>query len=480
MSAVLLEPPATTTATTAAAVPAAQAKRARGAALVPAAFIGLVLGCTALQRFGLTLGSASLNAAHFGAYALLAAALFSGRLALNAARMVTLCALLSLAGLSWVVNETWGANGASSPTSFILLALMYLPFVFMVRPAAAAGGAGVFSDIDTDIDSEWILRVFANVGLFCAFAGIMQFVAQFVIRGDWLFDFSPYLPPFLRSSGGYNTVIPVGNGLFKSNGFLFKEPSLFSLAMAFALLVEIGRFRRWLRMAVLVAALLLTYSGSGLVVLAVGLLFPLRARTFARLGVVALIAGLAALALWDVLNLDFTLGRLEEFGRPRTSAHQRYVAPMQLIIDSITREPWTLWIGYGPGTIYRTGTAWAWFYEYHDPTLAKLLFEYGLLGLLLAVALAVLMLRNPSIPLQVRAATFFCWIATGGFLLTPELTYLMIVFGNVFVPARAPAAEAPATVEASTTLDGAASAAPLVQAAPAGLRHTSHGASPRA
>src|SRR5690606_958101 len=101
------------------------------------------------------------------------------------------------------------------------------------------------------IDSEWILRVFAGVGLFCAIAGIAQFLMQFVIKAPWLFDFTPNLPPVLRSSGGYNTVIPAGDGLFKSNGFFFKEPSLFSLVMAFALLVEIGHFRRWLRMGVL-------------------------------------------------------------------------------------------------------------------------------------------------------------------------------------------------------------------------------------
>lgn len=465
MATARLEAPAGTpaSASAAAALPPALAQRASGTTIVPAAFIFLVLGCTVLQRFGITLGGSSLNAAHFGAYALLAAALFSGRLALNAARLVVFFALLSLAGLSWVVNETWGAHGSSSPTSFVLLVLMYLPFIFMVRPAvvsAAAGGAGAV----TDIDSEWILRVFAGVGLFCAIAGIAQFLVQFVIKAPWLFDFTPNLPPVLRSSGGYNTVIPAGDGLFKSNGFFFKEPSLFSLVMAFALLVEIGHFRRWLRMGVLLAALLLTYSGSGLLVLAAGLLFPLRVRTFMRLGAVALVGGLLALALWDVLNLGFTLGRLEEFGRPRSSAHMRYVAPIQLIMDSITREPWTVWMGHGPGTIYRTGTTWGWFYEYHDPTLAKLLFEYGLLGLLLAVALTALMLRNPAFPIQVRAAAFFCWIATGGFFLTPEMTYLMLVFGNVFVPAaKAPGEVAGGAAEQppASAVNARASRAPM-------------------
>ena len=399
----------------------------RRGTLVPAGIVGLMLGCTALQRFGLTLGTASVNAAHFAVYFLLAVALVSGRLGVHPARVAAFCALMAAAGVSWMANDTWGALGDSSPSSFALLAVMYLPFIFMLRPGAAG-----------HVDTEWILRAFANVGLFCALAGIVQFAAQFVIRADWLFDFTPYLPPVLRSSGGYNTVIPAGGGLFKSNGFFFKEPSLFSLAMAFALLVEIAHLRRIARMVVLVLALMLTYSGSGLLVLAVGLLFPLRLRNFLRLGAVALVGGIAVLLLWDVLNLDFTLKRLEEFGQPRSSAHMRYVAPTQLITDAILQQPWTLWIGYGPGTIYRTGAAWGWFYEYHDPTIAKLLFEYGVLGLVLAVTLVVLTLRNPAMPIQVRAAAFFCWIATGGFLLTPELTFLMVIFGQLLQPAPTP------------------------------------------
>ena len=397
----------------------------RDGTLVPWAIVGLMLGCTVLQRFGLTLGEASLNAAHFAVYFVLLAALISGHLTMSAARLATLFGLLTVAGASWMVNQTWGAQGGISPTSFALLALMYLPFVFMVRPAAASG-----------VDTQSLLRSFSNVGLFCAVAGIAQYGAQFVIRADWLFDFSPYLPPWLRSSGGYNTVIPVGT-LYKSNGFFFKEPSLFSLVMAFALLLEVARFRRWWRLGVLSLALMLTYSGSGLLVLAVGLLFPLRWRTFARLGVAAVVGGIVAFLLWDFLGLDFTVGRLQEFNQPRSSAYMRYLAPLRLLGDSILEQPWALWIGYGPGTIYRTGATWGWFYEYHDPTLVKLIFEYGFLGLALAVTLAVLTLRNPAVPIQLRAAAFFCWLATGGFLLTPELTFLMIVFGQLLPPTPA-------------------------------------------
>jgi hypothetical protein len=302
----------------------------------------------------------------------------------------------------------------------IILGVMYLPFVFALRP----GGP-------SRVDADWILRTFSNVALFCAWAGIVQFSAQFFIKADWLFDFSPYLPSFLRSSGGYNVVIPVGD-LFKSNGFFFKEPSLFSLALAFGLLVEISRYRRWWRIAAMAIALLLTYSGSGLVILGIGLLFPIRAKNLLRLCAVALVGGIAAMLLWDVLNLGFTLGRVMEFGEPKSSGHQRYIAPVQLIADSLSADPWTLWLGRGPGSITRAGSYWAWFYMFHDPTFAKAFFEYGALGLAVVAWLVLCALRAPSVPLQLRAAAFVCWIGTGGFLVTPELTFLMLVFGALF------------------------------------------------
>jgi O-antigen ligase len=105
------------------------------------------------------------------------------------------------------------------------------------------------------------------------------------------------------------------------------------------------------------------------------------------------------------------------------------VAPMRLISDSIGSTPWTAWIGHGPGTITRLGDASL--YRFHDPTWAKALFEYGLIGFGLVVALAVVTLRHAAVPIQVRAAAFFCWLATGGFLLTPEALLLLLVFAGL-------------------------------------------------
>lgn len=401
----------------------------------------LILGCTVLQRFGLTVGETSLSAGLIAAYVLLALALVSGELAVMPGRLALFCTLMLIAGASLILNEATSRVGDISASSMLILGVMYLPFVFVLRPGGPSG-----------VDATWVLRTFSGVALFCAWAGIAQFGAQFFLKADWLFDFSPYLPDFLRSGGGYNVVIPVGD-YFKSNGFFFKEPSLFSLVLAFGLLIEIWCYRRWLRIGAMALAMVLTYSGSGLVVLAAGLLFPLRLKTLARLAAVALAGGVAAALLWDVMNLGFTLGRVSEFGDPGSSAYHRYVAPFRLIADSLSADPWSMWLGRGPGSIFRAGKAWGWFYEYHDPTFAKALFEYGVLGLVAVVSLAASALRTPAIPPQLRAAAFVCWLGTGGFLVTAELTLLILVFGGLFpagqqldppAPAGATGAGAPA------------------------------------
>jgi hypothetical protein len=386
--------------------------------------VALILSFTVFQRFGLTIGPISVNGSLLVMYALLAIAWTSGVLALSVGRLVFLLVLITAAGASTAVNMTFGESAEMSLPSLLMMIVTHLPLAAMFRPGP-----------NLTIDLRWLQGVFANVAYACAIVGIVQFTAQFVIKAPWLFDVSVYIPPLLQSTGGYNVVIPV-NDLFKSNGFFFKEPSLFSLLLAFGLLLEIATFKRWRRIGVMVVALLLTYSGTGLLILAFGLLFPLRVSTFVRLGAIVLVGTIAAAALWGVLNLGFTLNRLQEFSTPTASAYIRYVAPVRLIGDFITTEPWSFWLGFGPGSITRVGANP--FYEFHHPTWAKALFEYGMVGLAALVSMALACLRDPRVPVQVRAATLFCWIGTGGFLLTPEIVYILLLFGGLMwaVPDR--------------------------------------------
>jgi hypothetical protein len=388
-----------------------------GRRAVGLALVFLILAVTVLQRFGLNFGSYSLNAALVAMFVFLAVAAAAGGLAVSGVRLCLYGVCMVAALASALLNER-----TSSFTSLALLAAMYLPFVFVLTPAAGLAPARARD-------------VFLDVAAFCAVAGVVQFYAQFVFHAGWLFDFTPHVPAFLRGPSGYNTVIQAAGSL-KSNGFFFREPSGFSFVMALALMMEWLSHRRLPRVAFLGLALLLTYSGTGLLALIIGLLFPMSGRNLVRLLFVA--AGGAALffMLEGPLNLSFTVARLEEFGSESSSAYIRYVAPGRLIADVAAAAPERLWLGHGPGTIFRQQLG----YEFHDPTWAKLIFEYGVVGLIAFLALFLLALGGAAAPIRLRAMLFGGWLIMGGHLLSPEQNFTMLILIGLFPPQAATAA----------------------------------------
>jgi hypothetical protein len=387
----------------------ASSQSSRGGSALSWAFTVLLLSVTVLERFGINLGTYSLNAALPAMYGLLMIAALNGVLCVSVRRLTVYLLSLAAAAVSMFFNQD-----RSSTTSMILLMAIYLPFVFVLSPSPS-------------VSQHAILRTYLNISLFCAVAGIAQFYAQFFFHDHWLFDFTSHIPAALRGPTGYNTTIPVG-AHFKSNGFFFREPSGCSFTMALALVAEYLTYRRLLRMACLSLALLLTYSGTGLLALVIGLLIPLNRTTFLRV----MFLGLGGVALFfvldGVLNLSFTASRALEFGSERSSAYIRYIAPGQLLADTLTSDAWSPWIGHGPGTILRTAAT----YEFHDPTWAKLIYEYGLAGFFLFQVMLAMALRGTEAPPSIRAVLFAGWLVMGGHLLSPEQNFLTLALVGMF------------------------------------------------
>ena len=378
---------------------------ARARLVLRAGLVFLLLSATILERFGLNSGTASVSLALVAGYGFVAVAAVAGALSLSFERCLLYGSCLSVALVSLLCNES-----ASSPSSLLYVAAMYLPFTLVLKPGS----------LDAD-DAGWVLQRFLDLALFCACVGILQFCAQTLLHADWLFDFTPYIPSQLRALGTFNTVIPMGS-FNKSNGFFFREPSGFSYLMALGLVAESFGPRRKRRMACLGLALLLTYSGTGILALLLALLHPFGPKTLLRFGALLAIGALVFWLLGDALNLSFTLGRVNEFNSTYSSGYMRYVAPFRLVSESIDSSWWAAWIGHGPGTIFRTVRD----YEFHDPTWAKLLFEYGLCGFSGFLALYLSMLRGHDTALQARAALFWGWLVLGGHLLSPEQNFLAL------------------------------------------------------
>lgn len=370
------------------------------------ATVTLLLSVTVLERFGLSSGAVSVSAAMLAVYPFLGVVGVAGQLVLSRERTLLYGVCMAIGLASLLVNEQ-----SASLSSFALLGAMYLPFVFVLREGALA-----------DDDAGWIYARFLDLCAVCALIGVLQFAGQLLIHARWWFDFSSYIPAPLRMTGTFNTVIPMGS-LNKSNGFFFREPSGFSYLMALGLIAECVSFKRPQRVACLALALLLTYSGTGILALLLASLHPFGVKTVLRLIGVALSGALLFWLLGDSLNLSFTLGRISEFNSESSSGYMRYVAPARLLGETFGSSPFSAWLGHGPGTIFHTLRG----YEYHDPTWAKLLFEYGALGFVAFLSLFWLSLRRCALPVQLRAALFWGWLIMGGHLLSPEQNFLTLL-----------------------------------------------------
>jgi hypothetical protein len=410
--------------------PAQQRPAPRNEALRPRAAIrwaltALVVGVVLMDRFGVMFGGFSLGLALPLTWVLLAVLLLSGRLEVDIASLLLYCGIASVAVASYLFNANVDGGNATSVASLFLLLTIYLPFAFGLAPRP-----------DNHAHWLWTLRMIGNVLLIAALAGIVQFYAQFVLRAPWLFDSSLLIPLPVRAQGVFNSAIPVGS-LLKANGFFSREPSGFSFLMAFGLLVELALFKRIKRMLCFGLALLLSYSGTGLLALAIGLAWSLRPAMLLRLGIGATVLLVGNALAGDPFNLAFTFSRVGEFGAQGSSAYMRYVAPLRLVDANIDVTPWSAWLGHGPGMILKT----AWAFETHDPTWAKLLFEYGIAGFVLFLGFMAYKLAAICAPVQFSALLFASWLAMGGNLLSPENVSLIYV---VLALWRKPAADEPA------------------------------------
>lgn len=137
----------------------------------------------------------------------------------------------------------------SSPyslSSFLMLAVLCLPFIAMFRVRVAEYRQG-----PNDLQ-----RLMALL----AVAGLLQMAVQFVAKPEWMFPLDMFLPEQLFISQ-FNLRIPITDSLpyLKGNGLVFLEPSHFSQFLAFSILIEPAYFRRFPRLALLGLAYLTSF-----------------------------------------------------------------------------------------------------------------------------------------------------------------------------------------------------------------------------
>lgn len=412
-----------TPARAAAAAPAFAPKAADPALPLKCAIVFALLSLTLLDRFGLRLSAAyAVGPTLLALYALVAAMLMTRSARLQGGMALMYVAVVSVSGLSYVVNVSLDPRSYASLGSWMLVLVLYAPLALSLAPAI--GSAALW---------RWTMKGYLFLAVACALAGIVQFYAQFVFHAPWLFDFRPWIPNAIRGPDFYNTTNYVG-ALVKSNGFFLREASGFSAFMAFALVCEMSLQRRRLVMAVLALGLLVSYSGSGLLALAVAMLFPLGQKTLARLLACGVVGAIVVVLFGEALNLTYTLGRIGEFDSTSSSAYCRFIAPAKLVAEQIDSDAWTTLLGHGPGTTQKLSTVC-------ETTYGKLLFEYGLLGAIAFTALIVGAIGRSAAPIRLRVVLLLQWFALGGNLLAPEALLLIFFVSAMWPPgvAQSPA-----------------------------------------
>ncbi len=393
--------------------------RAERAARGAIHFTSLILcACLFLQRFAVPLGAKPFSLVGPVGLLLAALAIWRGVLMIHWRRLcayLALCICVLVALMAQVMRPAGTLDGPANLSSM---------FQFLLLSAFAT-----FS-FAQPVDEKRFFRTVNFWFTVIAVFGLTEFFAQFA--GIRIFKFTGLLPSSILYEYGYNTQIAVGvGGLFKSNGFFLVEPSVFSQVMALGLIIEMLNFRRAAILALFAMSLLLSFSGTGWIVLSsfvVAAVFGMGQRGIAMAAAVLLILGLA-LGILSYAAPDFT-GALEqrtgEFSTPGTSAHRRFITPFWALSDTLTEQPSAAVVGLGSGVSERLRVP----YDYDVNTPVKVMLDEGFPALVAYFLLFVLGRRTTSqAALLVPAIVLF--FITGAYQQFPPVVFMVFLLVSV-------------------------------------------------
>jgi hypothetical protein len=237
----------------------------------------------------------------------------------------------------------------------------------------------------------------------------------------------------------YNTFYPIhyGSDIMKTNAVVFLEPSFCSQYLALAIVVQLllgGR--RW-RLALYAAAILTTLSGTGLMLLALGVsvLVIRRGGRWAVQAVAVVAIAVVAVAVTPLATI--IAPRLSETADANTSGNARFIAPYTQVADGLTRNVPALLVGRGPGAVARTSGSQLfnpYGVEINYPVIPKLAAEYGLIAALVFTWFIVTAVSGRARSPTIAAALLLLYLVLSGSLLQPATVYTCLVFGAFFRP----------------------------------------------
>ncbi|CAE6728718.1 hypothetical protein R69619_01913 [Paraburkholderia nemoris] len=305
--------------------------------------------------------------------------------------------------------------GKTSISSLLYLLALYLPLTM-----------GATRSVTRENTRE-AARYFVLLMVFFSIVGIWQYFSQLILHIAYI-DPIGNLPDAVVMQG-YLASYPVsyGGDLYKSNAFVFLEASFLSQFIALAIIIELNLLRRLWVLLTLLLGLLVTFSGTGLMLLVVVAPFIL-IKNIRSLKVIALTVAAIVVLVGTVIARPEVMVRVAEFGASDTSASARFIEPFTRMARYSTRNASSLIAGYGAGSSDRLGNTSDSLVNYS--AIPKAIIEYGLLGgvpLLLAIATCIT-LSVGALPLV--AALVVTHFVLSGALLQP-ISVMLIYFFNV-------------------------------------------------
>jgi hypothetical protein len=319
-----------------------------------------LVGATFLSKFAFPpFGAQGIGISLFLLLAALFAGSISGCVSLEPRRLTLFVTLIGILGLIQMLQP----DSFSIP-SFLLLVAVHLPYVFTVP----------HSD-----DSDRIIKFFLGIVTVFAVCGIAQYSLQFVVNARFLFPIENFVPDtFIVQHFNHQAVMEYGSNEYRANGVFMLEPSFFSQILAVAIVAELCTLGRASRLAVFGLALVVSYSGTGIMVLAICLPLCIVARCRWRLLLLGLLALAVLIPLQVYLHADRLVSRVAEFSSIQSSGYSRFVGGFYLFDQFLWHDPWRALFGYGAGSF--TNYTLRVHYAAAEMALFKIVFEFGLVG----------------------------------------------------------------------------------------------------
>lgn len=284
--------------------------------------------------------------------------------------------------------------------SVAMMVVLYLPFAFHFPKGA----------VSFDDARDALLALCTLVALL----GIAQFALQPFLPRHLLFPMEYHLPEFLKL-GLFANEGPLawGSDMYRANGVVMLEPSVFSQLMAVGAIVELCTRNRYSRVLLFLAALLVSYSGTGIMALAIAL--PVLVISQRRWDVLIFACVVAVLlsALAPFLNLEIFLNRSDELSSTGSSGYARFVGGFWMFSEFSLDSVYRSLFGFGPGSM--RGLIDQSAYRSAEMTLFKTMMELGLTGTLLFCGYVIWSVFDNAAPLAIKFVLIAIFFLGGSF-----------------------------------------------------------------